>query len=141
MPETPQVAWVGSFVLRVLDGVLAARPDDRVARRMKAMVLALAGRRPRRHPAGRDRAAGGPRRREGPRRVPHLRGQLGRRPGGPGPRRKAVELNPWSAVFHERLAYVSVQTGDWDTAFRESREALRLDPFLRFARMFRSRPS
>ena len=50
--------------------------------------------------------------------------------------RKAVELNPWSAVFHERLAYVSVQTGDWDTALCESREALRLDPFLRFARMF-----
>ena len=136
MPETPQVAWVGSFVLRVLDGVLAARPDDRVARRMKAMVLALAGRRP-----------------DAIRQVEMVLQSVpddekaldecltyavnsGDVRAAQAHARKAVELNPWSAVFHERLAYVSVQTGDWDTALRESREALRLDPFLRFARMF-----
>ena len=121
MPETPQVAWVGSFVLRVLDGVLAARPDDRVARRMKAMVLALAGRRP-----------------DAIRQVEMV---LQRAPddekaldecltyavdsgdvrAAQAHARKAVELNPWSAVFRERLAYVSVQTGDWDTALSASR--------------------
>jgi tetratricopeptide (TPR) repeat protein len=136
IPETPQVAWIGSFVLRVLDGVLTARPEDLVARRMKAMVLALGGRRP-------DA-------------IRQLETVLHAAPSyekaldecltyavdsedvqtAQAYARKAVEVNPWSDVFHERLAFVSVKVKDWDTALRESREALRLDPFLRFARMF-----
>jgi hypothetical protein len=50
--------------------------------------------------------------------------------------RRAVAVDRSSAAFHERLAYASVQSRDWDTALRESRAALEIDPFLRFARMF-----
>jgi tetratricopeptide (TPR) repeat protein len=50
--------------------------------------------------------------------------------------RRAVALNPLSAVLHERLAHIEMREKDWAAAIRESREALRLDPFLRFARMF-----
>jgi tetratricopeptide (TPR) repeat protein len=52
------------------------------------------------------------------------------------PARQAVAVNPWCAVLHERLAYLYVQRQDWSGALRESGEALRLNPFLRFARMF-----
>ncbi len=52
------------------------------------------------------------------------------------PARRAVALNPWSAANRERLAFVSMQSQDWNGALREAREALRLNPFLKFARMF-----
>jgi predicted Zn-dependent protease len=51
-------------------------------------------------------------------------------------RKAAGKNNPWSAAFHERLAYVDLQRQDWNEALHESRAALRLNPFLRFARMF-----
>src|SRR5262249_15359314 len=46
MPDTPRVRQIRSFAMGVLDGVLADRPDDLVARRWKAMALSQAGRRP-----------------------------------------------------------------------------------------------
>jgi Flp pilus assembly protein TadD len=52
------------------------------------------------------------------------------------PARRAVALNPWSAGLHERLAYVYLRGEDWNGAFHEACEGLRLNPFLRFARMF-----
>ena len=136
MPETPQVAWVGAFVLRVLDGVLGARPDDRVARRMKAMVLALAGHRSdaiRQVEMVLQRAPSDEKALDECLTYAVDSGDV---QAAQAHAARAVALNPWSAVFRERLAYVSVQKKDWDAALRESREALRLDPFLRFARMF-----
>ena len=52
------------------------------------------------------------------------------------PARQAVAANPWSSIFHERLAYFLLERQDYAGSLRESREALRLNPFLRFARMF-----
>ena len=52
------------------------------------------------------------------------------------PAKKAVAVNPWSSLFHERLAYVSLELKDWDGALDEARSALRINPFLRFPRMF-----
>ena len=136
MPDTPQVRRIGSFVMDVLDGVLTAEPEDLAARRMKAMVLALTGRKT-----------------EAIRQVDtvlraapsyekaldeclsyaidseNIRSALARA-------RQAVAVDPSSAVFHERLAFASVHVRDWVTALRESREALRIDPFLPFARKF-----
>ncbi len=43
---------------------------------------------------------------------------------------------PGPRTHRERLAFVSMQCQDWNGAVHEAREALRLDPFLRFARMF-----
>jgi tetratricopeptide (TPR) repeat protein len=52
------------------------------------------------------------------------------------PTRQAVALNPWSAAYRERLAYIYISQQDWRRALRESQEALRLNPFLHFPRMF-----
>jgi hypothetical protein len=38
--------------------------------------------------------------------------------------------------LHERLAHLLLEHRDWDGALRQSRDALKLNPFLRFARMF-----
>jgi tetratricopeptide (TPR) repeat protein len=136
MPETEQVAWIGSFVLRVLDGVLADRPEDHVARRMKAMVLALAGHRSDAIRQVEMVLQAAPSDEKALDECLTYAVDSGDVRAAQAHASKAVELNPWSAVFHERLAYVSVQVKDWEVALRESREALRFDPFLRFARMF-----
>ena len=52
------------------------------------------------------------------------------------PARRSVAANPWSSIFRERLAYFLLEQQDYAGCLRESREALRLNPFLRFARMF-----
>ena len=49
------------------------------------------------------------------------------------PARQAVAANPWSSIFHEQLAYFLLERQDYAGSLRESREALRLNPFLRFA--------
>ena len=57
------------------------------------------------------------------------------------PARRAVAANPWSSVFHERLAYFTLESQDFVESLRESREALRLNPFLRFAHVHDSEPA
>ena len=49
---------------------------------------------------------------------------------------RSVALNPWSAGLRERLAYLRLQGQDYGGAIHEAREALRLNPFLSFARKF-----
>ena len=49
---------------------------------------------------------------------------------------QAVKVNPWSAEFHERLAYYELQDQHWAEARHEAAQALRLNPFLSSARMF-----
>jgi tetratricopeptide (TPR) repeat protein len=136
MPETPRVRQIRWFAMGVLDAVLADRPDDLVARRFKALALSQTGRRAEaiREVEAVLRAA------------PSYERALDEclsyaiPAGDVGTAlevaRRAVAVDPSSAAFHERLAYASVQGCDWDTAVRESRAALRIDPFLRFARMF-----
>jgi hypothetical protein len=50
------------------------------------------------------------------------------------PARRAVALDPWTAVRRERLAHVSLECQDWTSALHEARAALRLNPFLKLAR-------
>jgi hypothetical protein len=136
MPDTPQVRQIRSFAIDVLDGVLADRPDDLMARRVKALALWQTGRR---YEAIREVG-------EVLRAAPSYERALDECvsyaiPAGDvrtamDVARRAVAVDPSSAAFHERLAYASVQGRDWDTALRESRAALGIDPFLRFARMF-----
>jgi tetratricopeptide (TPR) repeat protein len=136
LPDSPQVRETGALVLSFLDKALQMRPDDLAALRMKAQTLALSGRK------------------EEALRV--IRGALNLAPtdeqaleeylsyavnaqvivGAVEPARRAVSANPWSSVFHERLAYFSLGRQDFAETLRESRAALRLNPFLRFARMF-----
>jgi tetratricopeptide (TPR) repeat protein len=136
LPDSPRMREVGRLVLAALDRAVAEHPDDLVALRMKAQALAFNGRR-----AGALRIADS-----------LLKAtpsdelllddytayaiDLGDFQAALEPSRRAVSLNPWSAAGRERLAYVSLRCQDWDGARREAREALRLNPFLRFARMF-----
>jgi hypothetical protein len=136
MPDTPRVRQVRSFAISALDGVLAHRPDDLEARRFKAVLLSQTGRRPEaiREVESVLRAA------------PSYERALDECVSYAIPARdlrtalevarRAVAVDPSSAAFHERLAYASVQGRDWNTALRESRVALGINPFLRFARMF-----
>lgn len=52
------------------------------------------------------------------------------------PARQAIAINPWSSVFHRAHRSYLAGASRLGRGIRESREALRLNPFLRFARMF-----
>ena len=136
LPNTPQMQRVGPLVLAALDKAIAEHPDDRVALRMKAQALAFTG-----HHAAALRIAGALL--EATPTYELLLDDccsyaidLRRFPVALGPSQRAVALNPWSAAYRERLAFVSIQCQDWSGAIHEAREALRLNPFLRFAHMF-----
>ncbi len=136
MRDSPQVRETGALILALLDRALAKRPDDLAALRLKAQALALS-RRP-------SEALG------------VIRSALTLAPADEEvldqflsyavdekaidaaiePARRAVAANPWFSVFHERLAYFLMERQDYEGSLHESREALRLNPFLRFARMF-----
>lgn len=136
LPASPGLARVGAYVLGRLDRALEERPADRAARRMKALILAIQGRRAEA--------------------IRQVRMVLQAAPSDEKAMdeclayavqdrdidtilevaRRAVAIDPASPTFHERLAFGSVQRRDWDTAIRESRAALAIDPFLRFPRMF-----
>ncbi len=136
LPNTPKVTQAGPYVLNQLNQALAQRPDDLVARRMMAQLLSLTG-----HPREALRVA-----ESVLKSAPAYEDALDEylryaidaedAQAALAPATRAVKLNPYSSVFHERLAYASLETQDWTRALHESLEALRLNPFLRFARMF-----
>ena len=134
--DSPEVREMSRLVLTLLDRALVRHPGDLTARRMKARALALSGRR--------SEALG----------VMHTALELAPADekaldeylsyavdeneisAALEPARRAVAADPWSSVFHERLAYFLLESQDYAGSIRESSEALRLNPFLRFARMF-----
>lgn len=136
LPDTPEVRRLAVYILSLLDSALGRHPDDAEAKRLKAQVLALSGRRALAIQLV-DELLGS---------VPDDEKALDdyltyvidspRAKDALEPARRAVALNPWSAVWHERLAYVSLERGDWETTLQQARAALELDPFLRFSRMF-----
>jgi predicted CXXCH cytochrome family protein len=136
LTDSPEVRTIGSFVLSALDKAVALRPDDLLASRMKAQVLALSGRR--RDALGIVKTV----LRSAPDDEKALEQYLGYAidegdtRAALAPAQHAVALNPWSSELRERLAYISIQHERWDDGLGQSREALRLDPFRRFARMF-----
>ena len=136
LPNTPQVRRMGLLVLSLLDKALADRPDDLVARRMKAQALALSGRLSEALPLVESVLKIAPDDEKALGEFLSYAIDLGNIEAAAAPARQAVALNPWSATFRERLAHVSIEQQDWVGALREAREALRLNPFLRFARMF-----
>jgi hypothetical protein len=136
LPDSPQVRRISSFAITRLDEALAYRPGDLVARRMKAMALALVGRRVDAIREVETVLQAAPSYEKALDECLSYAVDAGDVATARSHARQAVAVNPWSAVFRERLAFVSVQGGDWGTALDESRAALDLDPFLRFARMF-----
>jgi hypothetical protein len=136
LPDTPQVRRMGSFVMPRLDQALADRPDDLVVRRMKAMAMALMGRRTEAIREVESVLRTAPSYEKALDECLSYAIDAGDIATARSHARQAVAADPASSVFHERLAFVSVQDGDWGTALDESRAALEIDPFLRFARMF-----
>jgi tetratricopeptide (TPR) repeat protein len=136
LPDTPQVKQMGSLALDLLDRSLANQPDDLIALRSKAQALALSGRRREAMQLDESVLKSAPSYELALDDVVSYAIALGDAQAALAPARQAVAANPGSAAFRERLAYVDLQRDDWSGALREAREALRLDPFLRFARMF-----
>jgi hypothetical protein len=136
LPNTPRTREIVPSVLSTLDGALAKRPDDLLALRMKAQTLALSGRRRQALSLALAVVNAAPSYEAALDQYLAYAIDEGDARAALEPARRAVALNPWSWAFRERLAYVWTQHERWDLALDESREALRLDPFLRFARMF-----
>ena len=128
---------MGSFVLSVLDGALAKHPDDLLAGRMKAQTLALSGRRAEALRIVETVLRLTPDDEKALEQCLAYAIDDGKHQGAAGTRGgKASALDPWSSEFRERLAYVAIQHQEFSDALHQAREALRLDPFRRFARMF-----
>src|SRR5262249_11675820 len=137
LQESPRRAQLAQVALRLMAQPLAQRPDDLVALRARALALAMTGRAKeglrvldevlKRSPdyehALNERVA--------------LALELNNQRTDLPLALHAVSLNPWTAEFHEWLAYYQLENGDWNAAHQESGEALRLNPFLTSARRFR----
>jgi tetratricopeptide (TPR) repeat protein len=136
LPKTPEMQRTGQLVLSALVQAVAQHPDDLVALRMQAQTLAYIGR----HAAA-FRIADSllkltPTHELLLEDYTSYAIDLKNYQAALEPSQRAVALNPWSASGHERLAFLSIQFQDWKTARHEASEALRLNPFLKFARMF-----
>jgi hypothetical protein len=134
--DSPEVREMGGRVIALLDKALSQRPDDLPARRMKAQALALSGHRS--QALGVIRSALGLSPADEKALDQYLSYAVDEKDSSAAvePARRAVAANPSSSLFHERLAYFLLESRDYAGSLRESREALRLNPFLRFARMF-----
>jgi tetratricopeptide (TPR) repeat protein len=136
LPDTPPVRRMGSLALSLLEEALEKRPDDLVGRRSKAVALALAGRKREAIQLEVSVLSSAPSYELALDECLLYAIEVGDIRAAQAPARQAVAVNPWSAVFHERLAYVELQLADWKEALYQAREALRLNPFHRFVRMF-----
>jgi len=130
-------ARLAQAAVGLLDQALAQQPDDLVALRLKAQALSVLGRSregmqiddmvlkqaPDYEQALDERVS--------------LALKLSDRQAALAPALRAVAVNPWYAEFHERLAHCQLGDAHWSEALQEADEALRLDPFLNFARQFR----
>jgi tetratricopeptide (TPR) repeat protein len=127
---------VGPLVLAALDKALAEHPDDLVACRMKAQALAYAGRHAEAFQTAGSILKSTPSYELLLDDYTSYAIDLRNFQAALESSKRTVALNPWFAVSRERLAFISMQCQDWNGARHEAREALRINPFLRFARMF-----
>jgi hypothetical protein len=134
--DSPQIREAGALVLATLDRALAKRHDDMRARRMKAQALALSGRRAQALGVIRSALTLVPEDEYALEQYLSYAVDEKDIDAAIEPARRAVAANPWSSVFHERLAYFLLELKDYAGSLLQAREALRLNPFLRFARMF-----
>ena len=136
LPDSPQVRQMSTLVLSLLDKAVTAEPGDLMAGGMKAQVLALTGRRVQASRVIDSVLKAAPEYEKALEQALTYAIDLGDTSAGLAYAQRAVDLNPHSAVVHERLAHVLLERNEWSEALNEARESLRLNPFLRFARMF-----
>jgi hypothetical protein len=134
--DSPQVRETGAIVLSLLNEAVGRRPDDLPAMRMKAQALALSGRRSEALRVIRSALTLAPTDEKALDQYLSYAVDVKDIVAAVELARRAVAANPWSSLFHERLAHFSLERADYAESLRASREALRLNPFLRFARMF-----
>jgi Flp pilus assembly protein TadD len=136
LPDTPAVRQIGANDLFVLGRAIARHPEDVEARRMMARALTLSSRRAEALRLVESVLESAPSYEKALDDFTAFAIDEGQSQAALAPARRAVELNPWSAAFHERLAHVLLEGRDWPGALSEARAALKLDPFRWFARMF-----
>jgi Cytochrome c554 and c-prime len=136
MRDSPQVRETGALVLGLLNKAVERRPDDLPAMRMKAQALALSGRQSDALRVIRSALTLAPTDEKALDQYLSYAVDAKDIVAAVEIARRAVAANPWSSVFHERLAHFSLERADYAESLRASQEALRLNPFLRFARMF-----
>jgi hypothetical protein len=137
LPEPSRKARLARQALDLLSQAIEHSPDDLVALRAQAQSLAMSGRAREALRAYDKLLERAPDYEQALDERVALALELEDRHGGLAPARRAVEVNPWSAEFHERLAHYQLESGDRRGALAEAGEALRLNPFLVFARQFR----
>jgi hypothetical protein len=137
LPEPPRQARLARQALDLLNQAVEHAPDDLVALRAQAQSLAMSGRAREALRAYDKLLERAPDYEQALDERVALALELEDRQGGLAPARRAVDVNPWSAEFHERLAHYQLEAGNGSRALAESDEALRLNPFLVFARQFR----
>ncbi len=136
LPRSAQVKKLGLLAVGLIDKALARRGDDLEARAGKARVLAIAGQHKEARLLQKEILTAAPTYEQVLEEFVLYSIEVGEIQAALAPAAEAVAINPSSPALHERLAYLHVQTKEWDGAMRESRESLRLDPFRHFARMF-----
>ena len=134
-PNMLQIRKIGPLLVAALDKALVDHPDDFEALRMKAQALALTGHHAKALQIADSLLKSTPSHEVLLADYCAYAIDLGYFLTALGPAKRAVALNPWSAANRERLAYFSMQCQDWSGAVHEAREALRLNPFLKLARM------
>ena len=136
MPDTPRARKMKSEVLSVLGRAIIEQPGDLIAKRMQAHVLMVSGRRAEAMPLIESVLRAAPSYEQALDECLAYALEHEDIQAASAPAKKAVAVNPWSSLFHERLAYVALEQKDWDGALEEAQSALRINPFLRFPRMF-----
>jgi hypothetical protein len=136
LSDQPDVGSLRSKVMGMLDQVVHENPEDVLAKRVRAQVLVFSGRRRDAMTALEDVLRISPNYEQALDEFLSYALDLQLANAAMGPAQHAVALNPASAVFHERLAYVLLDRDDWSGALAEARRSLAINPFLRFARMF-----
>jgi predicted CXXCH cytochrome family protein len=136
LPDAPSVRRIGSQALDLLEQAVRQQPNDLAALHSMAQALALTGRRREALELEKSVLLSAPAHEQALDDCVSYAISLNDIEAALAPARRAIAINPSSAVFHERLAHLNLERGEWAGALFESREALRLNPFLRFARMF-----
>jgi Flp pilus assembly protein TadD len=136
LPDSPQVRQLGYLALAYLDKALAERPNDVLVQRSRAKALALLRRHKEALQIEEMVVKSAPSYEQALDECVLNAIELGDHRTALPFAERSIAINPWSAGLRERLAYLRVQTHDYGGAVHEAREALRLNPFLSFARRF-----
>jgi Flp pilus assembly protein TadD len=122
--EGPDAAEVA---VPLLEGAVAARPDDLPARESLGYALGQLGRAEQGLAAFRAALARAPNRESALAGAAVLAAQAGRPAEAIASWRRAIAINPWRAHYRSELALQLFRRGDWRQAAEACREALRLN--------------